>query len=63
MMCFKDRTFCASPGCTNECGRKMSEDEKRELDRAVTADNTLLVSWGYFCGMPEKYLDPVLVSY
>jgi hypothetical protein len=29
---FKDKTFCASPNCTNECGRKMTEDERKQLD-------------------------------
>jgi hypothetical protein len=57
MMCFKDRTFCKSPECQNECGRKMTDDEKKELDRAITADNNLLVSWGYFCGVPTAVVN------
>ena len=30
-MTFKDKTFCASPNCTNKCGRKMTEEETKEL--------------------------------
>ena len=55
MMCFKDRTFCASPGCTNECGRKMSEDEKKELEKMNEFEWTA-VSQAYFCGVPEEQL-------
>lgn len=44
MICFMDRSFCASVGCKNDCGRKMS-DELREKARL----SGLPVSWGYFC--------------
>ena len=47
MLCYKDTTFCASPDCTNECGRKMSDYDK---DLAQRAD--LPVAYGYFCGKP-----------
>lgn len=52
MICFKDKTFCASPNCTNECGRKMTEDEAKELERANLPDQwdgSLNVAYGYFC--------------
>jgi hypothetical protein len=44
-MCYKDKTFCASPNCKNECGRKMTEDEKITLQK-----NWAPVNYGYFCG-------------
>lgn len=47
MLCFNDRTYCASPNCQNECGRKMTDDEK---DKAMTS--AFPVSWGFFCGEP-----------
>lgn len=31
-MTFKDKTFCASPNCQNECGRKMTDEEYKEID-------------------------------
>lgn len=46
MRSFKDKTFCASPGCENECGRKMTEDEKKELIR-----DPMPVCYAYFCGI------------
>jgi len=49
MKCYRDRTYCKSPNCKNECNRKMSEYEKRaawELD--------VPVSYAYFCGEPEE---------
>ncbi len=68
-MSFKDRTYCASPNCNNECGRKMSDADKQELDVlnenlqrrttevfAQTNSAPIMlhcVSYGYFCGEPE----------
>jgi len=49
-MSFKDRCYCASPNCINECGRKMTEDEKR-----LAAAHGELVSYAYFCDVPEEY--------
>jgi hypothetical protein len=59
-LCFKDKTYCASPNCTNECGRKMTPNEMNEL-RA----SNLYYSYSYFCGEPDElqksfinYVDP-----
>lgn len=65
-MSFKDKTFCASPNCNNECGRKMSDAEKQQLGALqynlnirssldiASADYqpnlTVQVSYAYFCG-------------
>ena len=53
MIIFKDRTFCASPDCKNECGRKMTKEEKEQLKKM---NETMLVGvmQGYFCGEPKK---------
>jgi hypothetical protein len=40
-----DRTFCMSPNCINECGRKMT-DEEREL--GIQLD--IPIAFAYFCG-------------
>lgn len=47
----KDQTYCASPNCTNECGRKMSKDLEKEI--YWTGDLTHLkngIWYAYFCG-------------
>lgn len=49
MICFKDKTFCASPNCKNECGRKMTPREEIESDKAG-----LPVSYSDFCAHPLK---------
>jgi len=54
-MTFLDKTFCASPNCKNECGRKMT-DEKREFLKQLALKCTKsinVVSYGYFCDKPE----------
>ena len=50
MIYFKDRAFCASPDCKNDCGRKMTDEEKKEW-----ALVQLPISFGYFCGKPKKF--------
>lgn len=27
MICFRDRTYCASPNCRNECGRQFTAED------------------------------------
>jgi len=48
-MTFLDKTFCASPGCVNECGHKMTELEKYRLESLVDS----VVSYSYLCGYPK----------
>lgn len=58
-MNFLDKTFCASPNCENECGRKMTLSEQSSLTAMAVLMNPdgkdiiVPVSWGYFCGEPE----------
>lgn len=47
MLCFNDRTYCNSPDCQNECGRKMTE---KVLEQARKAG--LPIAYAYFCGEP-----------
>ena len=57
MVTFRDKTFCASPGCINECGRKMSDEERSQIQRMIDRcpDEVLPVCYGYFCGEKEVY--------
>ena len=50
-ICYKDRTFCASPNCKNECGRKITEHEKLE---AII--NDVPVCYSYICGNNDFFL-------
>lgn len=45
MISYKDRAYCASPECKNECGRKITEEERQEAIKAELA-----ICYGYFCG-------------
>lgn len=53
MIPFKDKTFCASPNCKNECGRKMTDEEKKQFD-VMNETQWVGVYQGYFCGEPEE---------
>lgn len=33
MICYRDMTFCVSPGCENKCGRKLTEEIQEEADK------------------------------
>ncbi len=57
MMCYKDKTFCASPNCKNECGRQMTDQQRVEAVRLG-----LFISWGYFCSEPDPKLMDILGS-
>ena len=47
MLCFMDKTFCASK-THKDCGREITKDE---LARAKKLK--LPIAWGYFCGKPN----------
>ena len=49
MLSYRDKTFCASDGCKNECGRGITESEREEA-KALG----LPISWGWFCGLPGQ---------
>ena len=48
-MSYLDKTFCASPKCQNDCGRRMTELEHERLVYL----NDVMVCYAYFCGEPE----------
>lgn len=43
-----DKTFCISPNCKNDCGRKLPEQYKEYA-------KTHFLSMSYFCDQPEWY--------
>jgi len=56
MISFKDKAFCASPNCVNECGRKLTPELMREYERLNMPDEwdgMLGIAYGYFCNEPE----------
>lgn len=44
MLCFQDRSFCASPNCVNKCERRLTDELAKQ---AMLVD--LPVCYGYFC--------------
>lgn len=73
-MGYKDRTFCISPNCVNNCGRKLTENIRKDA-KAWWGGDDAPISVGYFCGPKEECLvdkfvknnpssmhDPLLIS-
>ena len=54
MWSYKDKTFCASPDCENECGRKLTDQDKHYLSSFSDPENAPVVCYAYFCGEPES---------
>jgi hypothetical protein len=48
--CWLDKTWCVSPNCKDECGRKFTE----EMKEAVAKIPSCRISLAYFCGETEK---------
>lgn len=45
LICYKDRAFCVSKNCKNECGRQLTREDVREAQ-----EYDLPISIGLFCG-------------
>lgn len=53
MICYKDRAFCVSPGCVNECGRQLTP-EVRAAAEAWWGEPGAPIAVGRFCDpVPE----------
>jgi hypothetical protein len=52
-MSYLDKTFCASPNCTNDCGHRMTDEEHQRLIYL----NDECVYYAYFCGDPNVYVE------
>lgn len=46
MLCFHNTTYCASPNCTNQCGRKFNQE--------LAIRTKQVVAFAYFCGTSEQ---------
>jgi hypothetical protein len=46
--CFRDKTYCASPQCKNDCGR----DIIQEINRTLQDSKYSRISYAYLCGKP-----------
>ena len=57
MLSYRDKTFCKSPGCKNDCGRKITEKEREEAQRL-----DMPICWGYFCGDKLELLPGITVT-
>jgi len=44
MMCYKDRTFCASEVKEHTCGREITKEELEDAKKTG-----LPIAWGKFC--------------
>lgn len=49
MICFRDETFCVSPGCVNACGRKLTPGVVAAAAAWWGSDDAP-VAVGWFCG-------------
>ena len=53
--CYRNMTFCASPGCKNVCGRKMSSEDESRLKGLNKMNGTQIpVAYAYFCDLPAE---------
>lgn len=46
---YKDKTFCQSPHCKNDCGRQLTKEIQEGAQKAG-----MPLSLGYFCDLPER---------
>lgn len=59
LVTYLDKTFCASPNCQNDCGRRMTLEEHERLIYL----NDEGVSYGYFCGDDDTaWKDPQSIT-
>lgn len=49
MICYRDMTFCVSPDCTNECGRKLTP-EIQEAAKKWWGGDDAPIAMSCFCG-------------
>lgn len=49
MICYGDRTFCASENCTGKCGRQLTDEVREDAEKCG-----LMLSLGKFCDEPDE---------
>jgi hypothetical protein len=50
MICYKDKTFCVSPSCTNKCGRKLTPEIKEAAQKWWGMEGEAPIAISCFCG-------------
>lgn len=45
-----DRIFCVTPSCVNDCGAKMTQEERDALDAEIANGYERPLSTQYYCG-------------
>lgn len=53
MMCYLDKTFCASKNCQNECGRKFTAEDAIAAKKWWGSDQ-YPVAYSHFCGEDDE---------
>lgn len=56
-MAFLDRTFCASLYCNNDCGHRMTDEQRSKLKYLNEKQGPIFVSWSFLCGYPQDNID------
>lgn len=56
MLSYKDKTFCALPNCNNECGRQITQQERKDA-----YIKHLPIAYAYFCGLPDEAYQSIKV--
>lgn len=59
MFCYRDSTFCISPNCENECGRKLTpeiEAAAKQWWKQIAPDDEggAPIAMSYFCGGQDE---------
>lgn len=57
MLSYKDKTFCISPNCKNECGIKLTEEIKQDARRLE-----LPICAAYLCDVPNYAYQSKIMS-
>lgn len=54
MYCYLDKTFCGSSNCKNECGRKLSDEDKIKANKLG-----MPIAYSCFCSIIDGvYTNP-----
>jgi len=61
VICYRDRTWCASPGCVGACGRQWSAAEQAKAE-AWWGGKGAPVAFANFCDERGRVLDRKLVN-
>ncbi len=55
MISYKDKTFCASKSCQGLCGRKLTEEDRKNAKKLG-----LPICMSYFCNVEQELLEAAI---